>query len=100
MLPSQNIWTLRQKENKLQVREKRWVKIVRREAELCYDGSKFKVQALKTNKFKFYPPHSKTNSRFWVHNPFGWKGQSLYDFLTSGKEKMDVLYFSFEVYVL
>jgi len=33
---------LRQKENELQVREKRWVKVVKREAELCYDGSKFK----------------------------------------------------------
>ena len=80
MLPSQNIWTLRQKENELQVREKRWVKVVKREAELCYDGSKFKVQALKSNKFKFCPPHSKTNFWFWVHNLFDSKGQCLYDF--------------------
>ena len=84
----------------MQVREKRWVKIVRREAELCYDGSKFKVQALKSNKFKFCPTHSKKNpdseyTIFWIK-----KVNAYMIFLTCGKEKIDVLGKNYKDYSL
>ena len=38
---------LRQAENELEIRDRRFVKVVKREGELCANGSKFKVTSLK-----------------------------------------------------